>query len=234
MSKRYRRTEIAKNVQPREEGVTPRLSPQSPLPERELPDLRKRPAVGEWVKGLALFITVCSVASALVGVLHYMDLMTNQSGPFGSAPTIVTVPGKPPPWMPRTAEDQLVDRFMRLKNAKDPEAEAMLGPAAVVPERPLRKAEAEALQAQVFLRDDLHVEEVLRYSDLAAHQGEQGAATSYVLVTKGNVSAPRLSIWKDDKETEAESSQRTMSNPDIHVRVENGRIVPRRPELHTD
>jgi hypothetical protein len=234
MSKWHRRTDISKQVPPPAKGITTKLPPPSPLPERELPDLRKRSTRGEWMKWSAMYITILSLASALIGVLEYTDAWMRQTGPFGSAPTIVTPSGKPPPRAPRTEADQLIDRFMRLKNARAPAAEALLGPAPIVPDHPLHKAEAEALQAAYFLRDDLQIVEVRRASDLPAHQRGPGADTSYILVTKGNVAAPRLTIWKDDKEVEAESSQRTMSNPDIHVRVAGDKIVGLRPELHTD
>jgi hypothetical protein len=147
---------------------------------------------------------------AVVGVEHYGQLLT------------------------QLAQVLPVEQFMRLKNVKDPSADALLGPAPTVPDHPLSKAEAEALQAAFFLRGELQYVEVRQYSDLPAHRGKPGAETSYVLVTKGNVSAPRLTVWKDDRKMETESSQRIMSNPDIHVRVENGMIIPLRPELHTD
>ena len=181
----------------------------------------------------ALLVVVGSLACALVGVLLHM------SAGIGPASSIVNPTGQlplphKPPWVPKTEEDQVVDRFVRLKNASDPEAMAMLGPAPAVPERPLRLPAAEALQAVYFLRDDLRIASVWRYSDLAAHRQGPGAAKSYILVTEGNVAAPRLQIWKGDQQQEAESVQRTMSNPDIHLRVEGGKLVPLRPELHTE
>jgi hypothetical protein len=232
MSKRHRRREITQQVPQREDGIAPGLPPHSSLPARELPDLRKRPAFGGWIKWLPISVAVGSLACALVGVLHYIDLM-DQTTSLAGVPTPLPAPNQPPPWVPLTEEDQLVDRLVQLLNAKDPAVEALLGPALAVPERPLRKAEAEALQAAFFLRDDLRIVDVWRYRDLPAHQGEQGADMSYILVTKGNVAAPRLTIWKNDQETETESSQRTMSNPDIHLRVVGGKIIFLRPELHT-
>ena len=119
---------------------------------------------------------------------------------------------------PATEEEQVCVRFIRLRNAGDP-ADKLLGPAPVVPTAPVSKAEADRLQTDFFLRQDVRV----------VGAGHDKATGALVLYTKGNVSAPTLHV---KTETGVETAQRTMANPDLVVEVRDGRIYGVAAHLH--
>ncbi len=131
------------------------------------------------------------------------DAPTGAHGPAADATDWSQAPG--------TAEEQVCVQFLRLKNAGDPAADKLLGPSPLVPTAPVSKAEADRLQTDFFLRQDVRV----------VGAGRDKPTGALVLYTKGNVSAPTL-----DVKTAAgvETAQRTMANPDLVVEVRDGRI----------
>lgn len=120
---------------------------------------------------------------------------------------------------PATPEQRLCVRFLQLKNAGDPAAEKLLGPAPVVPVAPLSPEEAERLQTDLFLRQNFRV----------VGTGRDRLTGALVLLTQGNVSAPTLSVKTGDG---VETSQRTMSNPDLLIEVRDGCIAGVAARLH--
>jgi hypothetical protein len=117
---------------------------------------------------------------------------------------------------------RICKEFRQLKNAGDPAAEALLGRVPAVPDAPVSEEEANRLQTDFFLRQPL---EVLSVSS------HQHGSDHFVLVTKGNVAAPTLPI---QTRTGVETSQRTMSNPDLLVQVRDGKIYGLAARLHED
>jgi hypothetical protein len=125
-------------------------------------------------------------------------------------------------WEPATAEDRVCDQFMKRRKAGDPEASALLGANPVQPEGEVTALEGERLQTDFFLRDpSLQIRGIRRTPEVG----------QYVLVTQGNVAAPRLQIRRND---DVSSEQRTMTNPDLFVEVRDGKIFGIRATLHHD
>ncbi len=120
---------------------------------------------------------------------------------------------------PSTAEERTCVQFILLKNAGDRAADKLLGRAPVVPSAPASKAEADRLQTDFFLRQDIHI----------VGAGRDKATGALVLYTKGNVSAPTLEVKTPSG---VETAQRTMSNPDLLVEVRDGRIYGVSARLH--
>ena len=100
---------------------------------------------------------------------------------------------------------------MQLKNKGDPAAAALLGPPTAAPNGPVSQEEADRLDTEYFLRQDIHFTGVGR----AAKPGQ------LVLCAKGSVSAPELHVRTASG---VESRQRVLFNPDITVEVRDGRI----------
>src|SRR5262249_15126636 len=67
---------------------------------------------------------------------------------------------EPTPNEPASAELDLCRRFMALKNAHDPVANDLLGPAPVVPAEAVSPEEAARLHAEFFLRDNFRIADV--------------------------------------------------------------------------
>ena len=124
----------------------------------------------------------------------------------------------------KDSDDWVFQRFAELRNAGDPAANALLGRVPAVPDGAIEKDDVESLETSFFLANpDLKIVEVRNtWKKLETH----------ILVTKGNVSAPRLSIRNRDGEVS--NQQRTMSNPDLFVYVRDGKIFGVRSKLHHD
>jgi hypothetical protein len=120
---------------------------------------------------------------------------------------------------PVTDAERLCADFVRLKNAHDPAAAALLGPTPTVPPGPVTRAEADRIETDLFLRQELRV--------VGARRGRTPGML--VLATKGNVSAPRLLVR--DGAAAPETEQRTMSNPDLTIEVRDGKIYGTRAAL---
>jgi len=160
------------------------------------------------------------LALAIIGGLFARFLLA-YCGNSPDAPTGAHGPADAADWSqaPGTAEEQVCVRFLRLKNAGDPAADKLLGPAPTVPTAPVSKAEADRLQTDFFLRQDIHI----------VGAGRDKATGALVLYTKGNVSAPTLHV---KTETGVETAQRSMANSDLVVEVRDGRIYGVAARLH--
>ncbi len=121
---------------------------------------------------------------------------------------------EPPPsdWSqaPQTPEERLCAEYIQRKNAGTPAAE-LLGPPPAVPDGPVSREEADRLDTEFFLRQDVHFSGVGR----AAKPGQ------LALCAKGSVSAPELRVRTASG---VETHQRVMFNPDVTVEVRDGRI----------
>jgi hypothetical protein len=129
----------------------------------------------------------------------------------GKSPAVAESP--PPDWSqaPATPEERLCAQFMRLKNNGDPGALTLLGPPTALPKGPVSQQEADRLDAEYFLRQDIHFTGVGR----ATRAGE------LVLCANGSVSAPERQVRTANG---VESHQRVLFNPDVTVEVRDGRI----------
>ncbi len=129
----------------------------------------------------------------------------------GTNPPAVAEPA-PRDWSqaPETPEERLCAQFMQRKNAGAPAPE-LLGPPPAVPDGPVSPEEADRLDTEFSLRQDVHFSGVGR----AAKPGE------LVLCAKGSVSAPELRVRTASG---VETHQRVMFNPDVTVEVRDGRI----------
>ena len=129
----------------------------------------------------------------------------------GTNPPAVAEPA-PRDWSqaPETPEERLCAEFMQRKNAGAPAPE-LLGPPPAVPDGPVSPEEADRLDTEFSLRQDVHFSGVGR----AAKPGE------LVLCAKGSVSAPELRVRTASG---VETHQRVMFNPDVTVEVRDGRI----------
>jgi hypothetical protein len=140
-------------------------------------------------------------------------------------------PGRwvPPEWAPASAEDRLIDAFVRGRRAGDRKALGLLGSPPVPAGPAVSEAEAEVLQADSFLRADLKIVEV--WPGEPDGTGRQKPAPGlYTLVTKGANVSPPLAVRVGDKVVPP--SQRFMTNPDLVVEVRGGKIYAVRAELH--
>src|SRR5205823_2138386 len=95
----------------------------------------------------------------------------------------------------------------------------LLGPAPSVPAAPISQEEADRLQADFFLREDVRIVGV----------GRDRRTRALVLFARGNVSAPALPVRTAGG---VESAQRTMANPDLSVEVRDGRVYGVAANLH--
>jgi hypothetical protein len=128
---------------------------------------------------------------------------------------------------PKSADERVCENFINKRHAVGPAvADAMLGRVPVAPAGELTEDEAERLQTDFFLHDP-----ELEIIKLRPRDAKQKDAP-LVLVTKGNVAAPRLAIRL--KDGELSSQQRTMSNPDVYVEVRDGKIYGVRSTLPRD
>ena len=194
-------------------------TPTSPAPygPEDAPEIRRTSWV--WtspaVIALAIGLTVTPVVCVVMGLwLGDKFPPAAVSGPSAATPLTGD-------WSqtPVTDEEHICARFVRLKNADDPAAFELLGPAPAVPDGPVTKAQADRMQTDFFLRQDVHFTGV----------GRDKRTGALVLYAKGNVSAPTMPVQTANG---VESAQRTMSNPDLTVEVRDGRICGVSSDLH--
>jgi hypothetical protein len=122
---------------------------------------------------------------------------------------------------PVHAQPRSVGRhFMELKNAGDPRADDLLGPAPVIPDEPVSEAEADRLDAEVLLHGRLQIKDV---------RAEDGSHLA--LAAQGSYSARPLQV---QTASGVERSQRVLTNPDIIVEVRDGKLYGVRLQLHHD
>jgi hypothetical protein len=127
---------------------------------------------------------------------------------------------------PQSEELDLCRRFMALKNAHDPAAAELLGPAPVVPTTAVSPEEADRLHAEFFLRGDYRVVSVQPETAQIS-----GPDARFVLVLKGNVSSPRI---PQTGPRGTDVINRSLTDPDIIVRVEDNTIRAVSWRLHHD
>lgn len=120
------------------------------------------------------------------------------------------------------AGEQLCRQFLERKNAHDPQAGQLLAPLPPTPTEPVSEADAERLDAEAMLHQDVHILSVRR-------DDHEPAASRYVFALDGSVSAERLPVRAGDR---TEMRQRSMWKPDIVVEVRDGVIHGVRPQLH--
>jgi hypothetical protein len=123
------------------------------------------------------------------------------------------------------SDSSLCRRFATLKNAHDPDAETLLGPAVEVSQEPVTPEEAELIDIDTFLRhSDLQVLSVRRDSSTPdAHR--------FVLVTKGGAAGRPLLVRSGDK---VDPSQRVVTNPNLFVEVRDGKLYGIRARINLD
>ncbi len=123
-------------------------------------------------------------------------------------------------------ELDLCRRFMALKNDRDPAAGDLLGPAPVVPTSPVSPEEADRLHAEFFLHDNYRVASVQPETEKVS-----GSDARFVLALKGGVSSP---IIRQTGPNGTDAINRSLSDPDIIVRVEGKKILAVSWRLHHD
>jgi hypothetical protein len=114
------------------------------------------------------------------------------------------------------AELDLCRHFMVLKNSRDRAADDLLGPAPAVPAEAVTPEEAGRLQAEFFLRGDCRVVSVR-----PEKPEDAGPDARFVLTLKGSLSSPPITQAGSDG---THVVSRTMSDPEVVVRVADGKI----------
>jgi hypothetical protein len=131
-----------------------------------------------------------------------------------------------------TSEDRVLQSFMRQVNQGDAGAKELLGPAAVFDEQPVSEAEADARQADYFLRHPK-----LRIESIRPGEHVKGkrvpTPNRYTLVTKVQASTPPLRV-RDAAGRVEPPSQLSMKDPDIVVDVKDGKLHAVRADLSSD
>ena len=190
-----------------------------------------RPASSGLAGRLALFaLSVLALTAAWLAWASYSGTwpFASASGPIRKKRAVER--WQAPQWQPMTAEDQLIDRFVRLRQARDPAALKHLA-ALTAEDQPIDDAEFEPWAAGFFLRSDkLQILEIWK-----GEPDKDGKPSPhprrYILVTKGSVSTPLLRIRNPGGGDSP--SQLNMHNPDLVVEVrEDGVIRGLRTEMH--
>jgi len=158
---------------------------------------------------LGIGLVICVLLVVIVGIwkddFYFHDFYFRLSG---DAPAVMQ------------AEMQLCEKYKVLKNAGDSSADQLLAALPAMPAEPISQEEAERFQADCFLHQDIRI--------LSVHLA---SSNQFVLVTKGNVSAPTLQIRTAKG---VDRVQRTMVNPDLIVEVRDGKIHGIRAKMHGD
>jgi hypothetical protein len=168
------------------------------LPTPSAPTRRSR----LWPVVLGVLLVVAVVA----GCITYFQMTTNKE--------------------PASEELDLCRRFMDLKNAGDPAADKLLGPAPVAPTEAVSPEEADRLHAEFFLRGDYSVVKVRPESAEVS-----GPDSRIILELKGAVSSPRIPQVGPNG---TDVFNRAMAHPDIVVRVVDGKIRAVVAQMHED
>jgi hypothetical protein len=173
------------------------------------------------VMGVALLVVV-GLLFALPALLPSRPLGLSAAAPPGPVP--------PEPWKVRSAEDQVVDDFVKLHQAGDPRALQLLGPAPEFGDEVVKEDEAERRETDHFLRSSLEFVDIWR-GEPDGQGGQKPVPGRYTLVAKGGVFAPGLQV--DYGNGKASPRQRTMHNPDLIVEVRDGKVRGVRADVHT-
>jgi len=114
---------------------------------------------------------------------------------------------------PVSAELDLCRRFMALKNAHDPAAYDLLGPAPKLPHEAISPDEAAHIDTDTFLRGELRLVEV--------RPDGSGEGSRFILLTKGSGVGNTLYIRSGDK---VDRVQRVVTDAALLIEVRNGKI----------
>lgn len=126
----------------------------------------------------------------------------------------------------------LIDEAVKQINDGSADRHRLLGPAAVFDETPVEEAEADARQADFFLRHPkLHITAVRRGEVVGGKI--IGTPGRYILTTRIEGSTPPLRI-RNDKGIVESPSRLFMMNPDLVVELRDGKVAALRAELHCD
>lgn len=177
----------------------PAASAMSPLPAFDLKAIQRPP----WRRPLVLALLGLALVGC-AGIAVYFGVLQPR---YALPPDVRS---GTPEWSPDPEEVQIVERFMALKNADDPEAEQLLAPPPVIADKPVSEWEANRIQTECFLRQNIRILSVRPTWE-----------KRWVLATKGNVSAPMLPVRTANG---VDRIQRTMSNPDLIVEVRDGKV----------
>lgn len=135
-----------------------------------------------------------------------------------------------PGWEPQSAEDRLLDEAVGLLNRQGAGAHRLLGPAAVFDDQPVSEADADARQADFYLRHPKTQITGIRRGELT--RGKLvGAKGRYTLTTKVEASTPSLRI-RNEKGVVGSPSRLFMINPAIVVELRDGKVHAVRAELN--
>jgi hypothetical protein len=116
----------------------------------------------------------------------------------------------------------LCEQFAQLKNAGDPAAEDLLGPALAVPQDPIFPEQAEPINADALLRGPgLRVVKVR--PDRSAPDGHR-----FLLVTQGGSAGPVMHVRSGQT---VDRVQKVVSNPELVVEVRDGKLYGVRVQL---
>jgi hypothetical protein len=118
---------------------------------------------------------------------------------------------------PPNEGEQICQRFARLRNTGDPEAEKMLGPGPDVPERPVTPAEAELLDAQAVLHQPCKIRAVNPLQE----KGPDGAPR-FDLLLKGNAVGLKHTIQTPTGPSSG--GQRILIEPALTVELRDGKL----------
>jgi hypothetical protein len=119
-----------------------------------------------------------------------------------------------------TAEGRLLAEFVERKNNGDPAAFALLGPAPDFSGPPVPKEEADRLQTDFYLRQNVQFTGV----------GRDKKTGALVLFGKGGAAAPTMQVITANGLEP--SGQRVLINPDLTVEVRDGHIYGVAANLH--
>src|SRR5262249_42948225 len=120
------------------------------------------------------------------------------------------------PLEPPMEAELVCQRFAKLRNAGDPEAEKMLGPGPEVPERPVTPAEAELLDAQAVLHQPCKIRAVKPL----AEKGPDGVP-HFDLLLSGSAAGLKLTT---QTATGTDTGQRLLREPALTVEVRDGKL----------
>jgi len=130
---------------------------------------------------------------------------------------------------PRAPSQDVAEEFRRLRNAGDPKADDLLGPAPAVPDEAVTQAEADRLNAEFMLRGAYKVDQVLAVDRQAADDPPR-----FVLSLKGDDKQPLLKILNPENPRGYDTANTSLTNPDVAVEVRDGKLYALGYRWHRD
>jgi hypothetical protein len=138
----------------------------------------------------------------------------------------------PPAWAPATEKENVLDRFVKLRNAGDPSAEQLLPRKEGLPEQPVPEAEWLRLSLDRALREPgLKVAHVCR-GEPDGEGGLKDVPGRWTLVTSGSFSGPPFSVREPDGRVSV-NCQKHYSDSAVIVEVKGGKVHGVRAEQST-